>query len=138
MDSAFGRLHVIKAGSFEVVNALEKLITNPRGLASRPVFQNHKSARRVDEEVRLRCDENRKGRCVGRSGERRSFAVQLQFAQILRSAPGRYDPEHVRVVVATKQRRRLHGIEMNLDFRRTALTFDLGFTGCVGQPLRRT
>src|SRR5437762_2291998 len=64
MDPTFGILHVIKARSFEVVNALEKLITNPAGLRRGPVLQNHKGTRCGDKEVRLRCDEQCKRRRI--------------------------------------------------------------------------
>ena len=80
MDPPPGMLHVLKAGSFEVVNTLENLITNPTRLRSGPVLQNHKGARCADEEVRLRRDKKRKGACLRRGGERRTIADQLQFA----------------------------------------------------------
>ena len=52
--------------------------------------------------------------------------------------PGRHDPKHVRVVIATKQRRRFHRVDIDFDICRAALAFHANSAARLRQPFRRT
>src|SRR5262249_37495174 len=108
VNRTFCGLGIFQAGPGEVVHALEDSISNAGFPFPRVILKYEQCAGRPDEIGGLGCNDERKATSRRGCNEPAAIIVENHLAEILRFPLGRHGPQHVRVIVASKQRRRFY------------------------------